>query len=125
MKIIRSFLLVIPLVLLIAGCGAAPSDVTPLPESMKGYELYSWQEGNQWRFSLLIGTNRLKTVDEIKAADTLLPDVDTLIARLKKVPAGQYVTWTSRETVAFPPDGILRQVEQVCTDQGLTLSIAK
>jgi hypothetical protein len=125
MKIIRSFLLVIPLVLLIASCGAAPSNATPLPESMKGYELYSWQEGNQWRFSLLVGTNRLKTLDEIKAADTLLPDVDTLIAKLKKVPAGQYVTWTSRETLAFPPDTILHQVEQVCTDQGLTLSIAK
>jgi hypothetical protein len=92
---------------------------------MKGYELYSWQEGNQWRFSLLVGTNRLKTVDEIKAADTFLPDVDTLIARLKKVPAGQYVTWTSGETLAFPPDTILRQVEKVCTDQGLTLSIVK
>ena len=27
-------------------------------QAFKGYELYSWQEGSEWRFALLIGTNR-------------------------------------------------------------------
>ncbi len=96
-----------------------------MPDSLKGYELYSWQERGQWRFSMLIGTNRLKTLDEIKSADTVLPDVDALIVKLKKVPAGQYITWSAGETLAFPPDNIVQQVEQACKDQGLILNIAK
>jgi len=126
MKTILSYLLVIPLVLLLSSCkAAAQSNATQLPESMKGYELYSWQEGNQWRFSLLIGTNREKSLDEIKSHDTLLPDADALITVLEKVPSGQYVTWSSRETLAFPPDSIIKQVEQVCKDRELIMNIAK
>lgn len=126
MKTIRSFLLVIPLVLLLSSCrAAAQPDATQLPESMKGYELYSWQDGNQWHFSMLVGTNREKTLDEIKANDTRLPDVDALISVLKKVPSGQYITWSSRETLSFPPDSIIKQIEQTCTDKGLILNIAK
>lgn len=33
--------------------------------AFKGFELYSWKENNEWNFSLLKGTNRLKTCDEV------------------------------------------------------------
>ncbi len=36
-----------------------------IPKSLKGYELYSWQKGNDWFFSLVVGTNRNKSVAEI------------------------------------------------------------
>jgi hypothetical protein len=126
MKTILSLLLVIPLALLFSSCGTvAQPDATPLPESMKGYELYSWQEGNQWKFSILVGTNREKTLNEIKSTDTILPDVDALISTLEKVPSGQYVTWSSRETLSLPPDNIIKQVKQICKDEGLILNIAR
>ena len=125
MKTILSLLLVIPLALLFSSCGTPQPDATPLPESMKGYELYSWQEGNQWKFSMLVGTNREKTLDEIKSIDTILPDVDALISTLEKVPSGQYVTWSSRETLSLPPDNIIKQVKQICKDEGLILNIAR
>jgi len=67
-------------------------EATQLAQSMKGYELYSWQENDRWVFSLLIGTNREKTLDEIKSPDTTLPDVEALISILEKVPSGQYVS---------------------------------
>jgi hypothetical protein len=89
---------------------------------MKGYELYSWKDGNQWNFSLLVGTNREKTLDEIKAADTTLRGVDALTSALEQMPAGQYITWSSRETLSFPPDDIIAQVERICTDRGLILN---
>ena len=41
------------------------SDVNELPHSMKGYELYSWSEDGKWRFTLITGTNRNKTLEEI------------------------------------------------------------
>src|SRR4030042_198608 len=38
-----------------------------LPTSAKGHELYSWQEDSQWPFTLITGTNRNKTLEEIIA----------------------------------------------------------
>jgi len=125
MKIIRSFLPVIPLVLLMVSCGAAPSNATPLPESMKGYELYSWQEGSQWKFSLLVGTNREKTLDEIQSADTVLEGVDALRSALQGLSSGQTITWSAKGPLAFPPEDILKQVEQIGKDQGLEINIAR
>ena len=110
---------------LLSACGAASAPPpTPFPESMKGYELYSWQDGDQWNFSLLVGTNREKTLEEIKAVDTALSGVDALTAALEQMPSGQYITWSSRDTLSFPPDDIIEQVKQSCEDRGLILNLA-
>ena len=109
---------------LLSGCGTASEPPTPFPESMKGYELYSWQDGDQWNFSLLVGTNREKTLEEIKAADATLRGVDALTTALEQMPAGQYITWSSRETLSFPPDNIIEQVKQSCENKGLILNLA-
>src|SRR5687768_17265140 len=125
MKTMRSLLFAVLLGLLLSGCAPAVQPViTPLAESMKGYELYSWQDGGQWKFSLLVGTNREKTLDEIQSPDTVLPGVDALKSTLEAVPSGQYITWSSKDTLSFPPDDIIEQVEQICKDQGLLLNIA-
>ncbi|MEI7849817.1 MAG: hypothetical protein WCK35_28750, partial [Chloroflexota bacterium] len=87
--------------------------------------LYSWQEDNQWKFSLLVGTNREKTLDEIKSADTLLSGVDALLSVLEKIPSGETITWSSKATLSFPPDDIIKQVEKFCTDKGIILISAQ
>ena len=125
MKVSQYLLLVSLLLPLLSACGAASqSTATPFGESMKGYELYSWQEGDQWNFALLVGTNREKTLEEIKAEETVLRGVDALTGALEQMPAGQYITWSSRETLSFPPEDIIRQIENVCTEQGLILNRA-
>lgn len=125
MKTMRSFLVAILFGVFLSGCVADPqSSATQFPESMKGYELYSWQEGSQWNFSLLVGTNREKTLDEIKSTEVLLSSVDELKSTLEKIPAGQYVTWSSRETLSFPPEEVIQQIQQTCEEQGLILTIA-
>jgi hypothetical protein len=125
MKTIRTLVFAILLGSLLSGCGAsALSTATPFAESMKGYELYSWQEGGQWKFSVLVGTNRQKTLEEIKSTDVVLSGVDALTSTLERIPAGQYITWSSRETLSFPPEDIRSQVEQACKDKGLILNIA-
>src|SRR5215211_2308201 len=107
----------------LSSCGvASQTTATPFPESMKGYELYSWRDGNQWNFSLLVGTNREKTLEEIKAENTVLRGVAALTSVLEQLPSGQYITWSSRETLSFPPDDIISHVEKVCTDRGLILN---
>jgi len=91
---------------------------------MKGYELYSWRDGTTWKFSLLVGTNREKSLDEIKSADVVLSSVDALETALQQMPAGQYITWSSKEMLSFPPQDIIEQVENICEEQGLILNRA-
>ncbi len=44
---------------------------------MKGYEIYSWQEDEEWVFKLITGTNRQKTIDEIMSNSETIQE-DTL-----------------------------------------------
>jgi len=126
MRTIQTLSFIILLSLIMSGCGTAVEPTpTQLAESMKGYELYSWQDGNLWEFSLLVGTNREKSLDEIKSPDSVLLGMDALTSTLRRVPPGQYVTWLSGETLSFPPGNIIKQVEDICKDQGLILNIAK
>ena len=125
MKARRLIMLVILSGFLVSACGAASlPTATPFPESMKGYELYSWQEGDEWKFALLVGTNREKTLEEIKAGETALHGVDALTEALEQMPSGQYITWSSRETLSFPPQDIIEQIEEVCAEHGLILNRA-
>jgi hypothetical protein len=125
MKTMQAFLAVLLVGSLLTGCGAASeSPATPFAESMKGYELYSWQDGSTWKFSLLVGTNREKSLDEIKSADVVVSGVDALETALQQMPAGQYITWSSKETLSFPPQDIVEQVENVCEERGLILQRA-
>ena len=110
----------------LSACAPAPQPTPDLSAgSMKGYELYSWQQSGQWYFSVLIGTNREKTLAEIQSPDNRLEGLDALLPVLKKIPAGQYVSWAARTGLDFPPEPILSQVQQTCRDQGLELTINK
>jgi hypothetical protein len=49
----------------------------PLSRSLKGYELYSWYEGNEgnWCYTLVTGTNHIKTLEEVRARTNVVrPD---------------------------------------------------
>jgi hypothetical protein len=124
MKIMQTMLFITLVGTVLAGCGASSqATATSFPESMKGYELYSWQDNGQWKFSLLVGTNREKTMEEIQSAGDVLSGVDELTSALERIPAGQYITWSSKETLSLPSQDILKQVEHACKDQGLILNI--
>ena len=124
MKTVRAFLFIL-FVSLISACGSTPEPpATPFAESMKGYELYSWQEGGQWKFSIMVGTNREKSLEEIKSAETVFSGVEELTSALERMPEGQYVTWSSKETLPFPPEEIIEQVEKICEELGLILNRA-
>jgi hypothetical protein len=81
----------------IAGFAALLSLVTvnaQVPQqSMKGYELYSWKIKGKWHYSLLVGTNRSKTYEEIMTGNEERIGSDALEAELKKIPRGEEVVW--------------------------------
>src|SRR5215813_1805201 len=62
-------------------------------QSTKGYELYSWKIKGHWYYSLLPGTNRSKTYEEITAPGVVKKDASGLKAELQKLPKGEEVFW--------------------------------
>ena len=90
--------------------------------SMKGYELYSWQSDGNWFFSLLIGTNRMKTIEEITDPLVQLEGVDALKEQLVKLPSREFVSWfplQSEPGAAYPPAKIVEEIQKVCLARGL------
>ncbi|HEY94546.1 MAG TPA: hypothetical protein G4O15_06360 [Dehalococcoidia bacterium] len=100
--------------------------IDELPRSMKGYELYSWREGDEWQFKLITGTNRTKTLQEIvnntdeisEFVDIRVTGVDALLTLLHKLPDGESVFWgktlrvgdtTGSNVVLEFPDAITRK----------------
>jgi hypothetical protein len=77
--------------------------VDELPRSMKGYELYSWPEDSQWHFTLITGTNRNKTLEEIISNEDFISEagwiqiqvvgVDAIKAVLNRVPKNEFIVW--------------------------------
>ncbi len=86
----------------------------------KGVELYSWKDSatGAWRFSLLAGTNRNKTTQEITAPSRMIADVPRLKQRLALLAKGEQVFWSSspdQEKFAFPPAATVAGIVKFAT----------
>lgn len=87
----------------------------PLPESLKGYELVSWQSDSDWNFTLITGTNRSKSFDELMTpdsqvtADGFVKITVSSVASIKQVlamlPADTEVFWSGMDLSGQVPDG--------------------
>jgi hypothetical protein len=83
--------------------GLSITSVEKLPASFKGYELYSWEEDSQWHFTLITGTNRNKTMEEITSKQDYISEtgwvkihvvgLDAINAALSRLPEGEPVFW--------------------------------
>ena len=108
---------------------------------MKGYELVSWQAGGEWNFTLITGTNREKSFDELTMAGNEVSNdgyvkltvtgVDDLLRILALLPQGEQVTWggmvledeVPEDTIyfAYPPDEIVQKVSDFCSSRNIPL----
>ena len=116
-------------------------DVEELPRSMKGYELYSWQENNQWHFTLITGSNRTKTIEEITSDENFISlagwvkvhvvGEDAIIDVLRRVPEGESVSWcdelhigqTINTDLRLPPEQIVDTIKKSAGEFGLDLMV--
>jgi hypothetical protein len=115
---------------------------TPLPTSVKGYELYSWRAGDEWHFTLITGTNRNKNFDEIISQENVVAesgwvkitvqDMQSLKLLLDSLPRSEQVFWLDGKLVEssdgpnfihFPHKAIIEQVRQYSRQLGLNLEI--
>ena len=79
---------------------------------MKGYELYSWLEESQWHFTLITGTNRNKTLEEITSKNDYISEagwvsvhvtgVDAVKDVLSRLPQNEYVLWCGDRFIILP-----------------------
>jgi hypothetical protein len=89
--------------------------VNKLPHSMKGYELYSWPEYSQWYFTLITGTNRNKTLEEIISNANIISEdgwvhihvvgVDAIKTVLSRLPQNEEILWLARLRSEQTPQG--------------------
>jgi len=111
--------------------------VDELPHCMKGYELYSWEEEGQWHFTLITGTNRIKTIEEITSKGDFISETgwvkiqvvgaDAIKDVLSRLLEGESVFWCdelhigqSTETdLQLPPEQIASAIEEYAKQCGL------
>jgi hypothetical protein len=96
--------------------------------SMKGWEIYSWKTaGGNWNFSLLHGTNILKTYDAVTSGANTLEGVPALLEALKTLQKGQEVLWyhelvevvEGKPAFSYPPRKTVEEIFTLCKNQGL------
>lgn len=121
-----------------------PPPTVEIPRAAKGYELYSRQVGREWYFYLTEGTDRVKTYDEITAAENLIPEarvryvvrgVHDIEATLEQIPTETCVLWMGPRTLkqigvrpgdlALPPHKVVREVQTYCQEVGVHLEVAR
>ena len=92
---------------------------------MKGYELYSWKSRGEWHFSLLVGTNRLKTFSEISSPKISVRGVRALKGRLNQLAGGEELTWSAGlvPRTVLPPEEIVDEVKSYCERRGIVLRV--
>ena len=113
-------------------------DALTISHSMKGYELYSWPEGNQWKYSLLVGTNATKSLTEVKSnakAIIIVTGTDQIKQVLNKFPHGEQVSligqgwlqkaWAGKEIgdLQLPPQPIIDELNLHSVQKLLSFSV--
>jgi len=119
------------------------TSLSNLPHSMKGYELYSWLEDSQWHFTLITGTNRNKTLEEITSTGDYISQsgwvkahvvgVDKIKDVLSRLPESESVFWCdgmrlvpTAETninIQLPPEQIGDAIKEYADRCGLDFII--
>ena len=99
-----------------------PSETVP-NQSMKGYELYSWQVQGEWYFALVIGTNRIKTYDEIASPEVRVRGLEALEGQLDQLPSGEQVFWSAQRVpnTGLPPHEMIDEIRTYCRQHGIQL----
>jgi len=125
--------------ILVSGIDATP--IERLPNSLKGYELYSWSEDSQWHFTLIAGTNRLKTIEEICSGEDVISEMewvrvhvvgaDAIKDVLSQLPEGESVFWCDEMHIGqstetdpqLPPEQIADAIEEHAEKCGLDFTV--
>jgi len=85
--------------------------------SPKGWDLYVWQQDGTTYFSLLVGTNRLKTAEEI--TESAVKAFAAIQPKLDQLQKGELVLVHGRRLGTKAPAAITKQLTEYCKKIGL------
>ncbi len=142
---IKIFLIVVICLLIVAGCTKDTTSIKgPTNEididrleffhSEKGWELYSWFDGKAWNYSILEGTNRFKSFEEVTGNKVRVIGEKKLMMVLKKLPKGDSITWigqgwlarcwgTNYGNLELPSQEIIEKIKQFCAKIDLIIQV--
>ena len=86
-------------------------------KSMKGWDLYVWEEKGDTLCSLLAGTNAEKSDDQI--AKAAIKGVEAIKTELDKIEPGQHVLIMGQKRGDHPPQKAADELANYCTKIGL------
>jgi hypothetical protein len=91
--------------------------------SFKGIELNSWKPATGvWHFSLLMGTNRTKTIIEITDPNVTIVGVENLKKELSELPKGENVFWLNYAKEPVPKQ-MVKDISDYSKSIGINLHI--
>lgn len=126
-RVVVALLSLIVSAVMMLGCQGDEAETpgSTLPHAMKGYELYSWYEGAGWQYALVVGTNRLKTYDEVAARAVRVEGIDALKDELSRLPEGEQVFWSAGRVpgTTHPPAQTVNAVRTFCDQNGIRLEV--
>ena len=96
---------------------ATPAGTPARKTSLKDWELYVWQQDGTTYFSLMVGTNRLKTAEEI--AKSAVKGVEAIQPQLDQLQKGELVFVHGRRLGTKAPAPPAKQVTEYCEKIGL------
>jgi hypothetical protein len=96
--------------------------------AFKGFELYSWQdETGEWQYSILVGTNRIKSIQEVQENPM---NLDQVKVRVSNMAGGESLFWFNRAEVssvngyfelAFPPTEVVEELKAYAAENQVSL----
>lgn len=111
------------------------SSLTP-QSAGKGYELYSWKQDGTWYYSLLPGTNRAKSYDEITSAAVARRGSKAIKKDLEKLSKGEQIFWRTdlhpgiakptgekAPLIKLPSSKKIKKIKDYCDKFGLKLKM--
>lgn len=94
-----------------------------LSTSFKGWELYSWKANATWQYSLVEGTNRAKTFEEITGSETIMTGEQALLDKIRTIARGEQIYWNFGNIKGFeyPSESTIEKVQDLCEKRSIKL----
>lgn len=110
-------------------------DTIEFAHSMKGWEVYCWPNGETWNFSLLPGTNRLKSYKEVMGSPYRLTGLTALEELFANLPDDEHIIligegWLEKiweephYDLQLPPVLLIAQIKYLGEQMGLHILVS-
>jgi hypothetical protein len=119
----------IVLLLVLTGCQNENDEglvtVPDYPSDVINWNMYSWQEGGEWVFSIVDHEAGYDTFDQISADEFKLPGLDYLVEALQHLPEHSQLVWTEHVITGteLPDTTLIYEILNYSNSIGVAVSV--